>query len=587
MRGDISLACAYVLFDQLVAGGVRHVCLSPGSRSTPLALAASRHDEIRLHVHLDERSASFFALGLAKSIGAPVAIVTTSGTAAAELFPAIVEASQARVPLVALTADRPPNLRGTGANQTIDQENLYGRYVRGYWEQPTPSNEVVDIVRWRATAQEALQVALVRSGPVHIDCPFDEPLVPAATGDGNAPTGVTNASIGEVDDREPSDGAEPIGPDVERFFARYGASEGVITIGSLRAPKTLALLSLGKLLGWPVLAEPLSGLRLAAGEAGRALSAGQMLVGDDGWLDRHPPAVVLQVGAMPTTRATQALVASGRTLVVLDEEHLDPDPLGRAETRIVVDPERFAATAWDDHQSLANPSDDWLESWRTADLVARTTIDRQLDLWREPFEGRVARDVAAFLPHGATLVIGSSTPVRDLDIFMAPRRPPRIWNAPDLLRIVSNRGASGIDGLVSTTLGAAVGSAGPTVTILGDLSFLYDAGALLWSPRLAADAVFVVIANGGGRIFSMLDQASLPEFDDLFLTSHPASIAEVTTASGAGHRLVERAADLTGALERAIRAGGVQVIEVVIDPELDRTRRAELREIVHEALASR
>jgi 2-succinyl-5-enolpyruvyl-6-hydroxy-3-cyclohexene-1-carboxylate synthase len=312
-----------------------------------------------------------------------------------------------------------------------------------------------------------------------------------------------------------------------------------------------------------------------------------MLVGDDGWLDRHPPAVVLQVGAMPTTRATQALVASGRTLVVLDEEHLDPDPLGRAETRIVVDPERFAATAWDDHQSLANPSDDWLESWRTADLVARTTIDRQLDLWREPFEGRVARDVAAFLPHGATLVIGSSTPVRDLDIFMAPRRPPRIWNAPDLLRIVSNRGASGIDGLVSTTLGAAVGSAGPTVTILGDLSFLYDAGALLWSPRLAADAVFVVIANGGGRIFSMLDQASLPEFDDLFLTSHPASIAEVTTASGAGHRLVERAADLTGALERAIRAGGVQVIEVVIDPELDRTRRAELREIVHEALASR
>jgi 2-succinyl-5-enolpyruvyl-6-hydroxy-3-cyclohexene-1-carboxylate synthase len=183
-------------------------------------------------------------------------------------------------------------------------------------------------------------------------------------------------------------------------------------------------------------------------------------------------------------------------------------------------------------------------------------------------------------------VIGSSTPVRDLDVFMAPRRPPRIWNAPDLLRVIGNRGASGIDGLVSTALGAAMGSNGPTVALLGDLSFLYDAGALLWSSRLGVDVVFVVLANGGGQIFSMLEQATLPEFEELFLTPHPASISKVCDAAEAGYRSVTRAGELTSALERAIRDGGVQVIEVAIDAERDRARRAELRELVHDALAS-
>jgi 2-succinyl-5-enolpyruvyl-6-hydroxy-3-cyclohexene-1-carboxylate synthase len=183
-------------------------------------------------------------------------------------------------------------------------------------------------------------------------------------------------------------------------------------------------------------------------------------------------------------------------------------------------------------------------------------------------------------------VVGSSLPVRDLDLFMSPRRPPRIWNAPDLLRVLGNRGASGIDGLVSTALGAAAGPSAPTVALLGDLSFLYDAGALLWSSSLGIDAVFVVLSNGGGQIFSMLDQVALPEFEELFLTPHPASIAKVCDAAGAGHVLVDRAPDLTTALERAIRAGGVQVIEVAIDADRDRARRAELRTRVHEVLAS-
>ena len=584
MQGDISLACATTLFEELTAGGVRHVCLAPGSRSTPLALAASRNEKVRVHVHLDERSAGFYALGLAKASGGPVAIVTTSGTAAAELFPAIVEASQARVPVVALTADRPPHLRGTGANQTIDQVNLYGNYVRAFLEVPTPTDEASEPVLWATAGREALQAALAQPGPVHINCPVDEPLVPGAA----APTPLPEAAAVRINDTFEEAGAsneEPISAAVERFFARYGDRRGVITIGSIRPAKTLSLLSLGSLLGWPVLAEPLSGLRVAAGEAGGSLAAGQAIISDEAWLARHRPEVVLQVGAMPTTRATQALAAAA-ALVVLDDEHLDPDPLHRAESRIAVDPERFAATAWDDHRNRRRTAGEWLDAWRTSDLVARMTIDRRLDLWDEPFEGRVARDVASFMPHGATLVVGSSLPVRDLDTFMAPRRPPRIWNPSDLVRVIANRGASGIDGLVSTTLGAAAVSLGPTVALLGDLSVLYDAGALLWSSRLGADAVFVVLSNGGGQIFSMLDQASLPEFVELFLTPHPASIAKLCEASDVGHMPIDRAGNLAGALERAIRAGGVHVIEVEIDAERDRARRAELRELVHEALAS-
>jgi 2-succinyl-5-enolpyruvyl-6-hydroxy-3-cyclohexene-1-carboxylate synthase len=335
-----------------------------------------------------------------------------------------------------------------------------------------------------------------------------------------------------------------------------------------------------------VLAEPLSGLRVDAGDAGRALAAGQALLGDAEWLDRHRPEVVLQVGATPTTRATQALIRDAGRLVVLDSDHLDPDPDGRAERRIEVDPERFAAVAWDHRDGTAAADPAWLEAWRTSDLLARRAIDRTLEATDAPSEGRIARDVASFLPHGATLMIGNSTPVRDLDHFMAPRRPPRIWTAPDLLRVIGNRGASGIDGLVSTALGAAAGTDRPTVALLGDLTFLYDAGAMLWSARLGVDATFVVPANGGGQIFGLLDQGALPEFDELFATPHPASIGGVCKAAGADHRVVERGPDLAPALERAMRAGGIQVIEVPIDASRDRGRRGAVREAVRTALGA-
>ena len=575
---DASFACATALVDALAGGGVRHACVSPGARSTPLALALARDERITVHVHIDERSAAFFALGLAAASAEPAAIVCTSGTAAVEYHPAIVEASQARVPLLALTADRPPRVRGTGANQTIDQVELYGSAVRAYLEPPVPSS-ADQAGAWFDTAVRALEAATAGVvGPVHVNCPFDEPLVPTVTAAWTRRT--TPIVPAEEDD------PDALGDALDAFLSMYAGRRGVITIGALRPPSTLSLLSLGEILGWPVLAEPLSGLRLDASGAGRALASGQLLIGEADWLSRHRPDVVLQIGATPTTRATQRLVDDADAVVVLDRDHLDPDPNGIAERRIAVDPEAFAALAWDRRQDrpIEQPAP-WLDAWRRADLRVHAAVDRLFDGWDEPFEGRVARDIGGFVPHGGVLWVGSSMPVRDLDAFWSPRRPPRIWNPSDLVRVLGNRGASGIDGSIATILGVASADVGPTYALIGDVTFLVDAGSLLWAGPTGADVVIVVIANGGGQIFSLLDQAGLPELEKLFVTPHPADIAAVCGAARVGHGRVDRSSELVPALEHAARAGGVQVVEVSADAELQRRRRAEVRDTVAATLA--
>jgi 2-succinyl-5-enolpyruvyl-6-hydroxy-3-cyclohexene-1-carboxylate synthase len=575
---DASFACATALVDALAGGGVRHACVSPGSRSTPLALAFARDERVAIHVHVDERSAAFFGLGLAAATSAPVALVCTSGTAAVEFHPAVVEASHSRAQLLALTADRPPRVRGTGANQTIDQVDLYGGAARAYLEPPVPTS-ADDAGAWFDTGVRALDAAARRpAGPVHINCPFEEPLVPR--GPARWSRRETPLAAGEADD-------DAVGEALEAFSSAYAGRRGVITIGALRPPETLSLLSLGELLGWPVLAEPLSGLRLDASGAGRALATGQLLAGDPGWLAQHRPDVVLQVGATPTSRASQRLVAEAEVVVVLDRDHLDPDPNGVAERRIAVDPEAFAALAWDRREDLAlSRPDGWADAWRHADLRAHAAVDRLLDGWDEPFEGRVARDLGAFVPHGGVLWTGSSMPVRDLDTYLAPRRPPRIWNPSDLLRVMGNRGASGIDGSIATILGVAAAKIGPTYAFVGDVTFLVDAGTLLWAGSSGPDVVIVVVANGGGQIFSLLDQASLPELDELFVTPHPAEIRAVCSAAGVGHRLVERSRDLVPSLEHAARTSGVRVVEVAADPGVQRRRRAEVRAVVAATLAT-
>jgi 2-succinyl-5-enolpyruvyl-6-hydroxy-3-cyclohexene-1-carboxylate synthase len=573
--GDANLARATALVDALVAGGVRHACLSPGSRSTPIALALARHPAIELQVHLDERSSAFVALGIGKATGIPTIVACTSGTAAAEFLPAVVEASQARVPMVVLTADRPPRLRGTGANQTIDQVELYGGYVRRFAGASLDGSAQA----WAAAGAEAIPAATGDPpGPVHLNLPFDEPLVPEAR------AGLAGRAVADVvrvtrawprpSPAEPTSLEPPDALDLVRTDQPLDEARGLVVAGATSSHAD-AILELAGRLGWPVVAEPLSGLRRPAG----ALAAGQHLLASDPWTAAHRPEVVLQVGAAPTTRVTQRLVASSDRLIVLDRVHVDPDPDHRATLRVAADPNAIARALLavvPDHPS--SEGETWRAAWERADAVARDAIDRTLDGWDEPFEGRIARDVAAAIPGGGCLFVGNSMPVRDLDAFMSPR---------DGLRVLANRGASGIDGLVSTALGIAAGGEriGPTVALLGDLSLLHDAGALLWNGSRDLDLVLIVPNNDGGGVFDFTGQGALPEFERLFLTPHGLDLGGLAEAARIPHVRAERAAELVPALRDAIAGGGIRLLEVPIDRTANVTRHAEVQAAVDAALA--
>ncbi len=357
-------------------------------------------------------------------------------------------------------------------------------------------------------------------------------------------------------------------------------------------------------MGWPVIVEPTGG---GARRPEESLAAGQALLGSAAWIEAHRPDVVIQVGATPTSRAAQAFVASAERLIVADRWHPDSDPERQASWRLAVDADALRQALADrpidqggeigflstdppeDEEAfwasrLLPPPVDWTRAWAEADLAARAAMDGFLDAIDEPFEPRIARDVAAWIPDRGTLFVGNSTPIRDLDLAMTPRGD---------LRVMANRGASGIDGLVSTALGIATAgplsgrtdtAPGPTVALLGDLSVQYDVGALLWAGRSGVDLVIVVVANGGGEIFSLLPQRDLPEHRELFVTPNRVDLASVCAAADVGFARLDRAAALTPALDDAARAGGLQVVEVVVDPVRALALRAELRATIDAAL---
>ena len=557
--GDVALACVSSFVNALTSFGLRDACVSPGSRSTPIALALARNQSVRVHVHLDERSSAFFALGLAKASGVPTAVVTTSGTAAANLLPAIVEASMSRVPLIALTADRPPELRGVGANQTIDQIGLFGGYARWFSDAQVPA-EGSDAGRsWYMLGVDTYREAC-RAGPVHVNLPFREPLVPSGESvDLGGEFAIGLGGIGLDEGEMPED-------DQVAEFADVisGGGNGLVFVGGLRGSGHW-FVDLGDRLGWPVIAEPTSGCRIPG-----TLGAGQHLLANADFADAHAPELFLQIGASPTSRPALEAVRAARRLIIVDPDELVADPNRRAERRFTVNAGNLVHRALDAITLSSGGS--WLSRWREADRRATDAVDALLDSWDEPFEGRIARDLAASVPDGSALVVGSSMPVRDLDAYMRPREG---------VRVIANRGASGIDGFVSTALGVAA-TAVPTTALCGDLTLLHDVGSLLWSAKRGYDCVFVVPNNDGGAIFSFMPQRHLPEFDELFTTPHGLDLAAACQAAGAGHILVERAGELVPAVDRARDARGVHVVEV----PTNRARNLELHAAVREAVAA-
>ena len=584
MSGDPpAAAMAAVLADELIRCGLREVVLAPGSRSAPLAIAFHRRAEagdLRLSVRIDERSAAFCALGLAKLSRAPVAVVCTSGTAAAHFHAAVIEADESAVPLLVLTADRPPELRGTGANQTIDQLRLYGPAVRWFCEVGVPEDRPTEGQHsqggyWRSTACRAWGLASGAAGgvpgPVHLNLALREPLVPIASLD----AGVTDvreagADAGPLRGRQ---GGRPGGAPwtrFERVVELPWAERGVIVCGD-GGYDPQPLLNLAAEAGWPVLAEPSSNARRGPS----ALGSYQYLLADPGFMASHQPQLIVSAGRPGLSRSQLALLRSDvatRHVVIGQGPGRWADP-ARSATDV-------AAGIQLTGDGAASGVGGWLREWLAADRAASLAVDAILDADDVLSEPRLARDMASALPDNGLLWAASSLPIRDLDQHMRPRQGPRI---------LASRGASGIDGLVSSAIGAALAhqatGGGPAIALLGDLAVLHDAPGLMTGQREPRpDLCLIVVNNDGGGIFSMLEPAELPapSFERIFGTPHGAGFAALAAAAGLPYLLVERAADLANALAAAsARGAGISLVEV----RTDRAGQAALRHRLTDAAA--
>jgi len=564
VTADAATGFALALVDEWARAGVAVVAVAPGSRSTPLALALAGDDRIRVEVFLDERSAAAFAVGAAKASGRPAAVVTTSGSAAALLHGAVVEAHHSRTPLLVCTADRPPELRDTGASQAIDQLKLFGDAVRWFVEVGVPEDRPGVGAYWRSVAARAVAEAVgPPSGPVHLNLAFREPLVP---------TGVAVDSPGRADGAPwtstTSGPALPHPHDVDRLAEMVAASpKGLVVAGWGPQATPASVERLAAAAGWPVLADAVSGLRAGP----YAISTYDALLRHQPFAADHRPDLVLRVGAAPTGRATTTWLQSVPGQVLVDPDRWPLDPARAAVERVVADPTALLDAVTDRlgrGAERTGDDTDWMAGWLAAEATARTAIDDLVDSWASPFEGRVARDVAGCLPGGSTLVVGSSMPVRDLESFARAR---------DGLQLVANRGASGIDGFTSTVLGVAAVSDGPVVALSGDLTFLHDVGGLLGATRRGIDATIVVVDNDGGGIFSFLPQATFPEhFEQLFATPHGTDLVEVAASFGVAAVRVTSADQVVPAIDASLAAGGVRVVVVPTDRAANVARHAEI-----------
>jgi 2-succinyl-5-enolpyruvyl-6-hydroxy-3-cyclohexene-1-carboxylate synthase len=578
---------ALTLVDELARAGLTDACLAPGSRSAPLALALAEHPGIRVHVHTDERSAGFFALGAAKRSGRAAAVLCTSGTAAANLHPAVLEADHARTPLLVLTADRPPELRGTGANQATDQLKLYGAAVRWFCEVGVPGDDPGAGRYWRSLASRAWAAAAgPPAGPVHLNLAFADPLVPPAPAAPSWAAGWARLG-GEPAPGRPGGVPWTAAPAAARA---PGPAEVAALVEAVRAaPQGLLVAGWGAELdpaaadafaaasGWPVLADPLSGARRGP----QAVSTYDGLLRAPGFAAAHRPQLVVRVGGGPTSKALTAWLDASVPQVLVDPAGGWLDPGRSAGLRLVADPSLLlAATAAAlggplPAQATTAPAREggWLGAWLEAERLAREAVDRLMDEWTEPFEGRVARDLVAGMPAAGTLVVGSSMPVRDVDAFARPR---------DGLRFVANRGLSGIDGFVATALGVAAAGEEPVAALCGDLTLLHDASTLLGAAARPRGAALVVCDNDGGGIFSFLPQARLPEplFEPLFGTPHGLDLAALAAAARLPCRPVEKATDLLPALEAALAGGRTELLLVRSDRALNLARHRALTEAV-------
>jgi 2-succinyl-5-enolpyruvyl-6-hydroxy-3-cyclohexene-1-carboxylate synthase len=564
--GAANLDLASALVGQLAASGVHHAVICPGSRSTPIAVALASHPDVRTWVLIDERAAAYFALGMGRQLAAPVAILSTSGTAAANFLPAVVEAQLSRIPLLVLTADRPPELRDWGAAQTIDQIQLFGSHVKWFVDMPVPVADDALLRHARATAARAVQTARSDpAGPVHLNMPFREPLLPADLLPSRPPrTNSEHRRHTELSAHAEPGLQVPAAATLDEIASQIAReSRGIIICGpSEERGLAAAAVILSEASGYPILADPLSGVRFGPHERRGVIDAYDPFLRDRETAESLQPDFVIRVGALPTSKPLQQFLQArpDRVQVVVDAG-TPRDPAHLATSYIIADAATTLANLASSVANLGGSADRrWLDKWKAVDRAASAAIESALACEEVPFEGRAVAEVAALLPEGATLVIGNSMPIRDADAFIRGDRRR--------LRIAGNRGANGIDGVVSTALGAAAVADGPVVLIVGDLSFFHDLNGMFAARKFGLDATIVVLNNDGGGIFSFLPQAEQLDattFEALFGTPTGLDVAAAARLFGASHARPGDWDAFRRELCRAIRGQGLSIVELVTD----------------------
>ncbi len=567
---DTTATFCATLVDEWARAGLTDAVVSPGSRSTPMALALVADERVRVHVHHDERSAAFIAVGVGRASGRPAVVLTTSGTAAVELHPAVVEAHHDKVPLLVVTADRPPELRDVGAPQTIDQVHLFGRSVRAYAEPGVPIEATRE--QWRSVAAQAVIDAVTSPpGPVHLNLSFREPLLGQV---GVLPGGRPGGGPWHG---RPGPAAARAGIDADVLADAVEGCNGVIVAGGgIGDPD--AVHALAAALRWPVIADPRSGCRVP--RAGTISHADAILRVPE-VAARLRPDVVLRLGSLPASKVLgQWLAASGAWQLGVEADGLVFDPDRVLASVLTAEPGAFCAQVSESLRrdragSVAAPGD-WFDAWTAADAEAASAIRATLAAHHEPTEPAIARDLMAAMPDGSHVMVSSSMPVRDVEWFAAPREG---------VTVHANRGANGIDGVVSTAVGIALATGAPTAVLVGDIAFLHDTNALLGLARRPLDLVIVVIDNDGGGIFSFLPQADAlapAAFETLFATPHGVDPGAIAGAHGLPVSRVDHQDQLARLVRSAVGAGGAQVLVV----RTDRTENVAVHRAVHAAVAT-
>jgi 2-succinyl-5-enolpyruvyl-6-hydroxy-3-cyclohexene-1-carboxylate synthase len=575
-NANTALASAFV--EDLARCGLRHAVLSPGSRSTPLALALWRQAEIETTVIVDERSAAFFALGAAQASGAPVAILCTSGTAAANYHPAVCEAHHSAVPLLVLTADRPPELRGIGAGQAIDQLKLYGDSVRWFCEVGSHDADDDGLLHFRATACRAFAAARgePRPGPVQLNFPFREPLAPEPV---DGAVTATDPLALEGRREHPLTAVTPIDLEPTAFLLDEVAGHiaeapiGVIVAGRQLDPELREPLAhLAAAAGYPILAEPTSQLRCGPHDRSHVVTAYDLLLREERFRGTASPDLVLRFGEMPTSKPLRSWLAeSGADQIVVDPLGDWNDPSRRAAALLRADPTELAA-GWAARLGGDRPPP---AMWLEADHVARAAIEAELGEVDGLSEPGLQLALGAAYGDGEIVYTASSMPIRDQEAFVPSTEAD--------IAFLCNRGTNGIDGLISSGIGAAKATGRPTTIVTGDLGLLHDLGGLAALRDVSTPVRIVVIDNDGGGIFSFLPQREAleeNEFESLLGTPRGVDVAKAAALFDLPHRRLDSLADLPAAL-----AAGTGLIEVKTDRRDNATLHHRLTKRVKAALA--